>query len=216
VCFDCAGFPTVCTDSLSSEPQAHTKHYVLLIHVSDSWDCLDHVLDVHRLEHSRESEESEYSESSGYIPNVGSKRLWEPWELLFESSNRWFEARAEDGGVAMAESPTTENPYGHPFIPTAPKIELPSLNALTSNGEDEKDLPRYCLAKERISVHQQRGSGVMFRSPEILFGYSLRSESACISKGVLVLCLDEAAMIGTVLYTGWSNTCTFKRYVSAA
>jgi hypothetical protein len=127
VCLDCAGFPTICTECLTSDPQAHNKHYVLLIHVSNSCKRLDKVLNVRDLERFK-------------------KFLWEPWKVLFESSNRWFEARAEDGGVAMAESPTTENPYGHPFIPMAPKIELPSLSALTSNGEDEKDLPRYCLA----------------------------------------------------------------------
>jgi hypothetical protein len=97
------------------------------------------VLDVFELEPFEDSEDTESA------PKEGSKRSWEPWQMLFESSNRWFEARAEDGGVAMAESPTTENPYGHPFIPMAPEIELPSLNALTSNGDDERDLPRYCL-----------------------------------------------------------------------
>jgi hypothetical protein len=129
VCLDCAGFPTICKESLDLDPQAHTKHYVLLM--SGSWKSLDNVDDIF--------DQAEYSESR---PKDCSKRLLDPWELLLESRNRWFEARAEDGGVAMAESPTTENSFGHPFIPMAPKIELPSLNALTSNGEDEKDLPR--------------------------------------------------------------------------
>jgi hypothetical protein len=133
VCLDCAGCPTICTECLILDPQAHTKHYVLLM--SGSRKSLHDVRDVHDL--------AEYSE---YLSNDGSQRLLEPWELLLEASNRWFEARAEDGGVAMAEPSTTENSYGHPFIPMAPKNELPSLNALTSNGDDEKDLPKYCLA----------------------------------------------------------------------
>jgi hypothetical protein len=154
VCLDCAGFPTICTECLNPDPQAHNKHYVLLIHVSDSWKCLDDVLDVHGLEQSEDLEDSEDSEGSEgsqgskgsrYTPNEGSNLLRKPWKLLFEACNRWFEARAEDGGVDVAESPTSEHPPGHPFIPMASKIELPSLNALTSNGEDEEDLPRYCL-----------------------------------------------------------------------
>jgi hypothetical protein len=149
VCLDCAGFPTICKECLDLDPQAHTKHCVLLIHISDSWTCLDELLDIRDVEELKESEgseETEETEESEDVPKETDRTLWEPWKFLFESSNRWFEARAEDGGVAMAESPTTENPYGHPFIPMAPKIELPSLSALTSNGEDEKDLPRYCLA----------------------------------------------------------------------
>jgi hypothetical protein len=151
VCLDCEGFPTICTECLISDPKAHSKHYVLLIHVSDSWKCLDDVLDVQCLEQSEDSEDSEDSEGSEgskgsrYTPNEGSKLLWKPWKLLFEASNRWFEARAEDGGVALVESPTSENPPGHPFIPMASKTELQSLTASMSNGNDEKDLPRYCL-----------------------------------------------------------------------
>jgi hypothetical protein len=92
------------------------------------------VHDVHNL--------AEYSESRA---NDGSKRQRKPWELLFEISNRWFEARAEKSGVDMAESPTIESPYGHPSIPMTPKIELQSLTPLTSKVEDDDDLPRYCL-----------------------------------------------------------------------
>jgi hypothetical protein len=132
VCLDCAGFPTICTECLLSDPQAHTQHYVLLI--SGRRKSLHDVPNVlHLAEYSRSRRKDR------------SKRLLQPWKLLLEISNRWFEARAEEGGVAMAESPTTENPYGHPFIPMAPKIELPSLTSLTSKVEDDDDVPRYCL-----------------------------------------------------------------------
>jgi hypothetical protein len=132
VCLDCAGFPTICTECSLSDPQAHTQHYVFSI--TGSRKSLHDVHDVRDL--------AEHPKSR---PNDGSKRLLDPWELLFESSNQWFEARAEDGGVAMAESPTTENSLGHPFIPMAPKTELQSLTSLTRNGEDDDELPRYCL-----------------------------------------------------------------------
>jgi hypothetical protein len=134
VCLDCVGFPTICVECLRANPLDHHEHYGLLIDV----------------------------QSAGDLENSSSERTlhrldWDQrlaWRLLFESSNRWFEARAEESGVAMAESPTTKNPYGHPFIPKAPEIEVQNLTAATGNDGDEESLPKYCLG-QRISVNQQ-------------------------------------------------------------
>lgn len=122
VCLECAGFPTTslrCT-------KMHRNHYGLLLSESGK-----------NLWHTRE-----------FIQE------WvDDWETLdrrdvlmdlLRSSNRWFEARAEDHGVAIAEPATAENPLGHPSIPVSPQSELKTATAETA----DKDVPmRCCLVR---------------------------------------------------------------------